>query len=175
MAKVDYDQLEKEFITGDLSIRKLAEKYGMSFSAVADQARKRDWASKRNDYRGARAIKVYEKTAEKYADDEVQLRHEMITLLRATLGRWAQQLADPNKPPTLTAKDVTEVVKQLVLLTGGATERREEKHLGLNVSIGGPDGLQPEFLRRLLEESRRYAAGDLEGPAGPRIEGTGEA
>lgn len=176
MSKVDYDQLEKEFVTGDLSIRSLAAKHGMSFSAVAEQARKRDWAAKRQDYKGARAMRTYEKHAAQFADDDAQLRHEMITLLRATLARWAQQLADPNKPPTLTAKDVTEVVKQLVLLTGGATERREEKHLGINLTgaLGGPDGLQPEFLRRLLEESRRHLPGPVEDAPGIGPSRTGE-
>lgn len=170
MTKVDYDQLEREFVTGDLSIRSLAAKYGMSFSAVAEQARKREWAAKRQDYKGARAIRSYERHAAQYADDDAQLRHEMITLLRATLARWAQQLGDPDKPPNLTAKDVTEVVKQLVLLTGGATERREEKHLGINLTVG-PDGLQPDFLRRLLEESRRYLPGPVDGTPGPSASG----
>jgi hypothetical protein len=174
VTKVDYDQLEREFVTGTLSIRGLAAKHGMGPSAVAEQARKRDWYAKRSQYRGTRALKTYERHAEQIADDDAQIRHEMVTLARATLARWAQQLSDTDKPPVLSAKDVVEVMKQLTLLIGGATERREEKHLGLNLNVGGPGGLDPEFLRRLLEESRRHVSPALESTPGPRIEGIGE-
>jgi len=172
VTKVDYDQLEREFVTGNVSIRSLAAKHNMSFSAVADQSRKRKWVEKREDYRGSRAIKVYERNTEKFANDEAQLRQEMITLLRATMARWAQQLADPNKPPMLNAKEFVEVIKQMTLMLGGVTERREEKHLGLNLNVGGPGGLEPDFLKRLLEESRRHVSGELESSAGDGSEGS---
>lgn len=166
MTKVDYDQLEKEYVTGSMSIRSLAGKYGMSFSTVAEQSRKREWPAKRADYKGSRAIQVYEKTKERFANEEEQLRFEMITLLRATMARWAQQLSDPERPPALNAKEIVEVMKHLTVLIGGATERREEKHLGLNLNIGGPGGLEPDFLRRLLDESRRHVTGELDSSTG---------
>lgn len=155
MTKVDYDQLEKEFVAGDLSIRALAAKHSMSFSAVADQARKREWSAKRVEFRSRKNEKVMERHATELVDAEMEIRREMITLARATLARWAEQLTS-DRPPNLSAKDVAEMMKQLTLLLGGATERREEKHLGLNLTVGGPGGLDPQFLRRLLEESRRH-------------------
>jgi hypothetical protein len=47
-----YRDLEREYITSDISIRELRRRHGIrSHSVVVDQSQKHDWAAKREAYR----------------------------------------------------------------------------------------------------------------------------
>lgn len=75
MARADWKKIRKEYVTGDLAMRSLAEKYGVSFTAVKDHARMEAWSQQREDYRmrvGKEAVrKNATKTCPKPAKREV--------------------------------------------------------------------------------------------------------
>jgi hypothetical protein len=175
MTKVDYSALEKEYVEGrtPISIRKLAERHGMSFSTVADYARRHDWAAKRQ----LRTARLAERSIERYVDNHLeeaaQARREMILTARAAIARYAQQLSDNDNPERVSARDAAAMMDKLLLLMGDPTERREEKHLGISITATG--GLDEPALRRLLELSRKHVTPELEGDPALRLEGAGEA
>ena len=75
----DYQALEREFITGTMSLRELCRRHGVTaHSAVMVQARQGGWAEKRRAYRD-RAISTYiEQHADRAAAREAEVRDHAI-------------------------------------------------------------------------------------------------
>lgn len=174
MTKIDYDVAEREFITTNISIRRLAEKFGMKgWSAMAERARKPDsagktWQDKRDEFRRSVSAKRMDKDVSKMVADTQELEFEQIQAARAIIFAGLQAIRDGDV--VVQPRDITLAIDKLQLLLGKATERTEATVVGDTnpVSRGLPD---PEFLRRLEELSR--GAGDVVvGPTRLRIEGT---
>lgn len=168
--KVDYDLLESEYVTGDVSLRELGRRHDISYSAIADQSRKRGWDDKRSAYRDSLARRTYEHTADKWAHQRSEINDELIKVQLATIRAYARQLVAGNVD--LSVKDMTLAVNQLLLLLGEPTTRTEARVLGVNISADAND-ITPELLRRLGEIARSRLAGrELAGPVQPLLTGT---
>ena len=102
MTKIDYEAAEREFISTNISIRKLAEKFGMSgWSAMAERARKPDaagktWQDKRDEFRRSVSAKRMEKDISKYVQDTDELEFEQIQAARAIIFAGLQAIRDGN-------------------------------------------------------------------------------
>lgn len=162
-AKVDYDELEREYVTGDISVRELARRYDMSNGSVSAQARKREWDAKRSSYRDSVARRSYEKTADRFANQQVEVNDEIFKAMRATLYKYAEGLKAGTIVPN--TKDAVMASEVILRLFGEPTERMEAKILDINLSgnIGDAD-----LLRRLESLTRGELPGDE--PSGtPRL------
>lgn len=171
-AKADYQLLEREYVTGgdDVTYRELGRRYSISFSAVAEQGRKRDWDHKRAAYRDLVNRRTTDGLAERMAAERVQIRSEAILVLRASLRSYSQQLAAGTI--TFQPKDSTLIVRELMTLLGEPTARTETTVFGITVDANSP--INPDLLLRLGELARRrLAGGDVEDPARPLLEGSG--
>lgn len=168
--KVDYDLLEMEYVTSDVSIRELGRRHDISYSAIADQSRKRNWDEKRAAYKDSLSQRTYEKTADKWAAQRAEINDELIKVQLATIRAYARNLVAGNVD--VNVKDMTLAVNQLMLLLGEPTSRTEAKVLGVNVSANASD-ITPDLLRRLAEVARgRLAGSDVEVPVGLLTTGT---
>lgn len=67
---IDWLKLKNEYINGNISYRKLAEKYGITFQTLRDRAIKEKWFAKRKEQRHKIDTKTTQKTAEKIAEKE---------------------------------------------------------------------------------------------------------
>lgn len=151
MTKVDYDALEREYITSDISIRALAQREGMSWSAVADQARKHDWKGKRDEYRREVTRKTIAKDAKQFVAESDDLNFEMIQAARAIVYKVLEGLRDGTIIPQ--PRDALLAMDKIQLLSGRATERTEAQVIGITAT--GP--IFDEALLRQLEELTRGA------------------
>jgi hypothetical protein len=170
-AKVNYETLEREYVTSLISIRKLADKYGMSWSTVAERARRPDktgktWSDKRIEFRTRVSEKQIEKDASKYVRDVEELEYEQLQAARAII--FAGLDAIRRGDVTVQPRDITQAINVVQLLTGKATERTEATVVGNAIPVTGPD---PEFLRR-LEELSRGALDEFARSPRLRIEGS---
>lgn len=52
MAEIDWNALQVEYVTGKLSLKKLAEKHGISENTLENRSRKEKWSEQRRKYRG---------------------------------------------------------------------------------------------------------------------------
>ncbi len=64
MTQSEYDDLKTEYATTDISYRKIAAKYGISYSTLSQMAAKENWTEARREYRN----KVVSKTIAKAAN-----------------------------------------------------------------------------------------------------------
>ncbi len=67
---IDWLKLKNEYINGNISYRKLAEKYDVSFNTLQEKARKEKWFAKRKEQHDKITTKTRQKTAEKIAEKE---------------------------------------------------------------------------------------------------------
>lgn len=174
MTKVDYEAAEREFVTSNISIRKLSEKMGMNgWSAMAERARKPDasgktWQDKRDEYRRKVSEKRIEKDASRYVADAEQMEFEQIQAARAIIFAGLEAIRSGSV--VVQPRDITLAIDKLQLLLGKATERTEATVVGDPNPVSRGFGANPEFLRR-LEELSRGARDDTHRSAVIRIEG----
>ena len=98
----DYQALEREYISGTMSLRELCRRHGVTaHSAVMVQARQGDWAEKRQAYRARASATYIERHADRAAAREAEVRDhaieaidEAITKFRADLKATDPKLID---------------------------------------------------------------------------------
>lgn len=168
--KVDPKVLEREYVTTDASIRELARRYGMSWSAIATRARKTDaagltWHDKKQAFQQSVSEKSFDKTAERFAAEDASIREELILVHRATIHAYAAQLREGKI--AVTPKDAVGATSALLLMLGEATSRTE------TTTIDVTSKLKPDELRQLAEFARaRIVEGSVAEPAEPESSGT---
>ena len=151
-AKHDYQLLEHEYITSDVSIRGLCAKHGIvNHSTVATQAKKRGWEAKRATYREAQTAHTIEAYAQRRAELLLELHEATITVTLSTLYKMAQNLKAPDY--IVTPQDLVKLIEKVNLLLGGPTSR-EEVHGSLLTA-----DLPPELLREIARAARENGAG----------------
>ena len=65
----DWNAIKSEYITEDISYRKLADKWGVSFRTLADHARKESWNKERNTHRDNVTKQTVQKIAARQSSD----------------------------------------------------------------------------------------------------------
>lgn len=98
-----WESLKSEYVAGSLSYKKLADKHGIPFSTLRDQARMGGWYNARKTYRD----KVVKKTLQKIAVKQAQHSAKQIQLLQDTAD---ELVACINK----AMKDKNQLQRQIV-------------------------------------------------------------
>ena len=80
MANVDWIKIKNEYINTNISYRKLAEKYDISFSTLEKTARKEHWKELREKQCDKVETRLRQKTADKIVDAEVDRLTELLKL-----------------------------------------------------------------------------------------------
>ncbi len=70
---MDWKRIKAEYIAGGTSYRKLAEKYGVSFSTLRKVAAKEQWTELRNKAGAKRDIKLIDAVSDKEADKAAKI------------------------------------------------------------------------------------------------------
>jgi hypothetical protein len=64
----DWQKIKTEYITTDISLRKLAEKYGIRYATVQDRSKKEEWITLRDQHRTSTVSKSISKISNRQAD-----------------------------------------------------------------------------------------------------------
>lgn len=152
--KHDYTNLEREYVTSQISIRALCRKHDIKgYSSVAAYARANDWDVKRERIMGRKETKMVERVADRLAEAELTLveevRSEWLTVIRAATYKFAEDLKDPNYK--VRVSDLVLLIDKGLVLLGEPSERTEERHLALT---GHLDSLPDAFVRQLADRTR---------------------
>ena len=165
-SRYDYNELEREYVRGEMSVRALAQAHDIkSWSSVNDQARKRDWRRKRADFQAQREERFIEKAAEHEAELEVdeafEIRQQSILILRGMLSRYAQRLSstDPKEIPVIQTREAIAAMRELLVLTGQPTEITENRNLGISINAELPAELAGALLQLARERGRALGPG----------------
>lgn len=167
--KIDYDAAEREYVTGGDSIRALSKKYGISFSAMADQSRSRDWEEKRKAYRANVSDTALANTRERHISEREEMLEEALKLIRASFYEYGRQLREGVVQ--ITPKDLATLISAAQVLQGEPTSRTEATVLGVNINADA-GGIDLAVLRELERVARaKLVEPGVEGPPPIRLEG----
>ncbi|MFO7948115.1 MAG: hypothetical protein R6V19_15020 [Armatimonadota bacterium] len=143
--KADWEAVEREYVTGDVTYAKLAEKHGVVASTVRSRGAKGNWGAKRDAYRDKVNTKSIQKSQEKISEqiseiilDTAQINEDAVKRLHREI------LDDDNVPNSLegVANALDKALRTHEFLTGGADSREEHVHSGPGENV----------MRRGLEE-----------------------
>lgn len=167
--KYDYQAMQHEYVTTDISLRQLAEKFGVkSPSSVANHARRHGWDEKRATFVATQEAATMEAVAAQRAQKIAEMERDFFTTVHGAIIKMGLDLedrweTDPKtgqrvfvKGQTVTPEGLTKLIEKFMVMTGGVSSR--EAHVGLDVSIG-PEQLPPEVLRGLRRVALEQGAG----------------
>ena len=160
----DYQSLEREYITGQMSLRELCRAHGITAHwAVMVQARQGDWAEKRRTYRARASATYIEHRADRAAireaevrDDAIEAIGEAITRFRSDLRATKQvALADGSvaeEPAMLiTPRDLALLIDRLQVLFGRPSTISEGRAFAATITSGA---LPLDALQKIVELTR---------------------
>ena len=125
-------KIKNEYINGNISYRKLAEKYKVSLPAIAKRAKQEDWQSLRGGQYNKSCTKVIQKTAEKLADAESDYIVDIAMLNHGLAGVVKGFLTSKDKIAELEPRDLKALtaalkdIKDIQMYAKGALEIKEE-------------------------------------------------
>lgn len=110
--KIDWRTLENEYINGDISYRKLAEKHNVSFNYLQQKARVGKWYEKKKEQHEKISAKTRQKAAEKIAEKEANrmarisdAADELLEKIRLATQQIDTYLAKDKRKYTKQVKD----------------------------------------------------------------------
>jgi hypothetical protein len=162
--KRDYGSLEREFISGDISLRELCRRHGISaHSSVVVQAQKGKWAEKRERYRARSSDAFITRHAERLADRQAEISDHALDAIDEAISKFREDMQATEKKRIdgewievpvmrLMPKDLALLIDRLQVLF----ERPSviSQHQGLTVTSGIP----VDTLRQFIELTRDAAA-----------------
>lgn len=162
--RYDYDLLEREYVTTDVSLRELCRRHGITtHSLITIQSKKREWVRKREEYRSRAADQTVVFLADKEADmraresmvrlNAIEAIDEAITKLRSDMKRTHVVMRNGEyvEEPVMTFRpsDIAALIDRLQVLVGKPSQITEERNIGVNF-----DGVSPELLMGFIEATR---------------------
>jgi hypothetical protein len=176
----DYQALEREYISGTMSLRELCRTHGVTaHSAVMVQARQGGWAEKRGKFRARASTKYIEHRADHAALREAEVRDHAIEAIDEAITKFRSDLratkrvvlADGNivEEPVLviTPRDLALLIDRLQVLFDRPMTISEGRSRTATVIS---EALPLDALQKIVELTRGHApppVGDTSGL--PRI------
>lgn len=149
----NWESIRQEYIETDISMRALAEKYGVNFETLAKRAKREKWTDLRKDVIHKASTKLIQKAAsnrariaamsEEYGMEVLELALSVIKELKRTnsskIDRTIGSKADGDNPPTCVSESrsldacTTAVTKMMHSLGLDAESANHEKRLELDM------------------------------------------
>ena len=107
----DWQKIKTEYITTDTSYRKLAQKHGVHYNAIANQAKKEDWISLRKQFCDRTVTKTVTKISDRKVDRAAKLLDVSDLLLEKV--RAALESYDDIPLDSQSMKHISGVLKDL--------------------------------------------------------------
>lgn len=139
----DWEKIKTEYITTDISLRKLAEKHGVNFNTLRSHANRGDWKKAKDKHTHTVQTKVAQKIATKQANEQFDAVKELYKSRDMRIKKSAEILTDA----CFTAKDlqaIASALKTLYELTGINVFAEDEEDSGTGVILIAPVKEKPE-------------------------------
>lgn len=107
MADVNWLAIKNEYINTNISYRKLAEKYGVSFNTLKDKAVKENWKSLRDAQHNKITTTTQQKTAEKIASKEADRIARIVSLADRLADKLEQAIDQADQYVVKNSKKMT--------------------------------------------------------------------
>ena len=110
----DWQKIKTEYITTDTSYRKLAQKYGVHYNAIANRAKQEDWISQRNQFCDRTVTKTVTAISNKQVDRAtkiIEVSDLLLAKVKSLIEDSPELLANTQSIKNLSGvlKDIKEI------------------------------------------------------------------
>ena len=126
----DWKKIKTEYITTDTSYRKLAQKYGVHYNAIANRAKQEEWISQRNQY----CDRTVTKTVNAISNKQVDRTAKLIDVSDLLLDR-VKSLVEGNPELLIVPQNIKHIsgvlkdIKEIQMIKSDADMREQEARI----------------------------------------------
>ena len=126
----DWQKIKTEYITTDTSYRKLAEKYGVHYNAIANRSKQEGWISQRNQHCDKTMTKTLDAIIDKQVDraaNLISVSDLLLSKVKSLLETDAEVLADTQSMKHISG--VLKDIKEIQMIRSDADMREQEARI----------------------------------------------
>lgn len=150
----DWQKIKTEYITTDTSYRKLAQKHGVHYNAIANRAKQEDWISQRNRF----CDRTVTKTVTAISNKQVDRAAKLISVADKLLCKVESLVEDHPEllVSTQSIKNLSGVlkdIKEVQMIRSEADLREQEARIAKLRREAESDDTNREPVRVIIEDS----------------------
>ena len=126
----DWQKIKTEYITTDTSYRKLAQKYGVHYNAIANRAKQEGWISQRNQYCDKTMTNTLDAISEEQVDratNLISVADKLLAKVKSLLETNAEVLNDTQSMKHISG--VLKDIKEIQMIRSDADMREQEARI----------------------------------------------
>ena len=126
----DWQKIKTEYITTDTSYRKLAEKYGVHYNAIANRSKQEGWISQRNQHCDKTMTKTLDAISNKQVDraaNLISVSDLLLNKVKSLLETDAEVLSDTQAMKHISG--VLKDIKEIQMIRSDADMREQEARI----------------------------------------------
>jgi hypothetical protein len=129
----DWNAIRQEYITDESSsYRKLAQKYGLSYTSIGDKARKEGWAEQRSQYLNetlSKSINAIGKAQAKRAERVVNVADKLLSKIEAVIDTCDGEALIANTQALKHITSALKDIKDIQMIKSDADLREQEARI----------------------------------------------
>ena len=127
----DWQKIKTEYITTELSLRQIAQKYGLRYATVHERSKKEDWNTLRDKHRTSTVSKTLQRISNKQVDHMARIdgiTDKLLIKLEQAVNELDLEIRK-RKTKTETVKGIEETVEWTEAIEGGIVDRAGLKQI----------------------------------------------
>ena len=155
----DWQKIKTEYITTDTSYRKLAEKYGVHYNAIANKSKQEGWISQRNQHCDKTMTKTLDAISNKQVDraaNLISVADQLLEKVKSLLETDAEVLSDTQSMKHISG--VLKDIKEIQMIRSDADLREQEARIKkLQKEAEAEEKKDSTIIIQFAEGSEEYA------------------
>lgn len=128
----DWNKIKTEYITTDTSYRKLAQKYGVHYNAIANRAKQEGWVSQRNQFCDRTVTKAVDVIGEKQVDRAARLQSvadKLLNKIEEAVDRYDMEEIFVDRQSLRQITGALKDIKDIQMIRSDADLREQEARI----------------------------------------------
>ena len=155
----DWNKIKTEYITTDTSYRKLAEKYGVHYNAIANRSKQEGWISQRNQHCDKTMTKTLDAISNKQVDratNLISVSDLLLSKVKSLLETDAEVLSDTQSMKHISG--VLKDIKEIQMIRSEADMKEQEARIAKLRKEAEKEETQTDVVITFKsEEERKWA------------------
>ena len=149
----DWQAIKTEYITTDTSYRKLAQKHGVHYNAIANRAKQEGWISQRNQYCDKTMTNTLDAISDKQVDraaNLISVADQLLAKVKSLLETNAEVLTDTQSMKHISG--VLKDIKEVQMIRSDADMREQEARIANLRKQAETEETNKEPVRVIIED-----------------------
>ena len=149
----DWNKIKTEYITTDTSYRKLAQKHGVHYNAIANRAKQEGWISQRNQFRDKTVTETVNTISNKQVDraaNLVSVADLLLAKVKSLVESDSEVLSDTQSLKHISG--VLKDIKEVQMIRSDADLREQEARIKNLQRQAEAENTNREPVRVIIED-----------------------